>query len=123
MIFDEQGNVVASPDLAAGYLKEDTRVIRHDAVAGVAEISHTEVSAVYPGGGRDLLEVIDVPGVPAQDAWDETEHILRYVPYTRAELDAIAAQSAARATLEDRMNQAEAALIELAALISGGGAS
>ena len=33
------------------------------------------------------LGVVDVEGVPAQEAWDETEEILRYIRFTEEEME------------------------------------
>ena len=53
----------------------------------------------YPGGGRDVRKVIDVPGVPARPAWTEQLPIQRYIRYTAEEL---AAQEEARKKAEAR---------------------
>ena len=58
------------------------------AVEGVEEVSHYETVTEYPGGGRDVRKVIDVPGVPAQAAWTEQVPVQRYIRYTEEELAA-----------------------------------
>ena len=65
-ILDETGAVVENPDLTLGYLTNDTQPLEHPAQEAVAEVAHYETVAEYPGGGRDVQKVIDVPGVPAQ---------------------------------------------------------
>lgn len=85
-IVDQNGLPITDPDLALGYLVEDTEPLEHPAVAGVEPVSHYETVAVYPNGGRDVREVIDVPGVEAQEAWTEQVPILRYLLYTAEEL-------------------------------------
>ena len=55
---------------------------------GVEEVSHYETVTEYPGGGRDVRKVIDVPGVPAQAAWTEQVPVQRYIRYTEEELAA-----------------------------------
>ena len=87
-ILDETGAVVENPDLTLGYLVDDTEPVEHPAVEGVEEVSHYETVAEYPGGGRDVRKVIDVPGVPAQAAWTEQVPIQKYVRYTAEELAA-----------------------------------
>ena len=70
-IIDENGAAIENPDLTLGYLVDDTEPVEHPAVEGVEEVSHYETVTEYPGGGRDVRKVIDVPGVPAQAAWTE----------------------------------------------------
>lgn len=78
---------IENPDLALGYLKPSTRTEHHEAIPGVEEKWHYEVVREYPNGGRDIAKVIDVPGVKAQEAWDEEIPIQIYIPYTQEELD------------------------------------
>lgn len=85
-IIDEHGNPIEAPDLTKGYLKQETQTVHHDAVAGVEEVSHYETIAEYPNGGKDVRKVVDVPGVAAQDAYDEEVEVHRYVLYTAEEL-------------------------------------
>ena len=66
---------------------------------GVEEVSHYETVTEYPGGGRDVRKVIDVPGVPAQAAWTEQVPVQRYIRYTAEEL---AAQEEERKKAEAR---------------------
>ena len=92
-IIDETGAVVENPDLTLGYLVGGTEPVEHPAVEGVEEVSHYETVTEYPGGGRDVRRVIDVPGVTAQAAWTEQVPVQRYIRYTAEEL---AAQEEAR---------------------------
>ncbi len=88
-ILDENGNEVLNPDFAYGYYVEDTIVTaHHEAQEYIPEQFHYEVVAEYPNGGRDVERVIDVPGQEARDAWDETETILRWHPYSQEEIEA-----------------------------------
>ena len=98
-ILDETGAVVENPDLTLGYLTDDTEEIIHPAVEGVEEQWHWETVTEYPGGGRDVQRVVDVPGVPARPAWTEQLPIKRYIRYTAEEL---AAQEEARKKAEAR---------------------
>ena len=98
-ILDETGAVVENPDLTLGYLTNDTQPLEHPAQEAVAEVAHYETVAEYPGGGRDVQKVIDVPGVPAQAAWTEQVPIQKYIRYTAEEL---AAQEEARKKAEAR---------------------
>ncbi|WP_371292935.1 hypothetical protein [Faecalibacterium sp.] len=98
-ILDETGAVVENPDLTLGYLTDDTQPLEQPAQEAVAEVAHYETVAEYPGGGRDVRKIIDVPGVPAQAAWTEQVPIQKYVRYTAEEL---AAQEEERKKAEAR---------------------
>ena len=98
-IIDETGAVVENPDLTLGYLTDDTQPLEHPAQEAVAEVAHYETVAEYPGGGKDVQRVVDVPGVPARPAWTEQLPIKRYICYTAEEL---AAQEEARKKAEAR---------------------
>lgn len=83
---DQDGREIVAPDLEAGHLvPERILVAHHDSIEAVEEVSHYEVIAEYEGGGKDVQRVVDIPGIAAQDAWDEYEDVYRYVPYTAAE--------------------------------------
>ena len=97
-IIDETGIVLTTePDLEAGYLVEDVEVTHHDAVEGTAPQWHRETAKLPDGSpaiyyrdgkeiGRDMVKVIDVPGVDPQPAWDEEVPVMRYIRYTTEEL-------------------------------------
>ena len=88
-IVDQQGNPLDDYDPELGYLEAHTEIIHHPAVDGAAEVSHYEPEQEFPGtGGRIVRKVIDVPGVEAQEAWDEPVTTQVYIPYTEAELAA-----------------------------------
>jgi hypothetical protein len=87
-IIDENGAAIETPDLTLGYLVGGTEPVEHPAVEGVEEVSHYETVTEYPGGGRDVRKVIEVPGVPAQAAWTEQVPVQRYIRYTEEELAA-----------------------------------
>lgn len=136
-IIDSNGNPIENPDLTKGCLKQETQTIHHDAVAGVEEVSHYETLAEYPNGGKDVRKVVDVPGVAAQEAYDEEVEVQRYVLYTAEELaaqadakkkaeEAAAAEAKKKAELETvpgRMDALEAAnddlVLMMADLIGG----
>ena len=89
-ILDLNGMELENPDLSLGYLTEEEILIsHHEAVEAAAEQWHYETIAEYPNGGKDVKKIVDVPGVEAQDAWDEFETVQRYVPYTEEELAAM----------------------------------
>ena len=97
-IIDETGIVLTTePDLEAGYLVEDVEVVHHDAVEGTAPQWHRETAKLPDGSlaiyyrdgkeiGRDMVKIIDVPGVDPQPAWDEEVPVMRYIRYTAEEL-------------------------------------
>lgn len=84
---DENGREITAHDPAKGYLVPAQLLIKHhEAVEAVEEIGHYETVAEYPSGGKDLAWVVDTPGVDAQEAWDEFEEVLQFVPFTEQEL-------------------------------------
>jgi len=91
-VYDQNGNLLEEYDLTLGRLEASTRIEHHPAIEGVEEVWHWEVVREYPNGGKDVEKVIDVPGVAAQEAWEEEIPIYIYIPYTQAELDAIEAE-------------------------------
>lgn len=79
-IFDIYDNELFDPDLTLGYLQEDKIFVKHHpATDEVEEKWHYEVIAEYANGGKDIKKIIDVPGVPGQEPWDEYEPIYRYI--------------------------------------------
>ena len=110
-IIDENGAAIEAPDLALGYLVDDTEPVEHPAVEGVEEVSHYETVAEYPNGGRDVRKVIDVPGVPAQAAWTEQVPIKRYIRYTAEEL-AVQEEARKKQEAKDKLPETVAALQE-----------
>lgn len=80
-------------DLTKGYLKEDTIINHIPAIEEVKEQGHYETIKEYPNGGKDVEWVIDVEGVKGQEAKDEEEAILIYIPYTKKELTKIQNQN------------------------------
>ena len=83
-IYDESGQLLAAPDLDRGWLETTQRLVaHHPAEPGRPAVTHLEVMQ----GTRDLRKlVVDVPAVPAKDAWDETETVQVYHPFTPEEL-------------------------------------
>lgn len=127
-IIDETGAVIENPDLTLGYLINSTEPVEHPAVAAVPETSHYETVAEYPGGGRDVRRVIDVPGVPGREAWTEQVPVQKYIRYTAEEL---AAQEEERkkaeeqadlpGTVADLMQQLTDLQLAVCELYEGGG--
>lgn len=105
-IYNQSMERIENPDLTLGHLMPGTRTEHHEAVEGVTEVWHYETVAEYPNGGKDIRRVIDVPGVAAQDAWDEDIPIQIYVSYTQEELDRIEAERN-KPTDEERILQLE----------------
>lgn len=122
-ILGENNVEITAPDLTLGHLvEEELFVAHHPAVEEVPEQWHYETIQEYPGGGRDVLKVIDVPWVEEKDAWDEYETIKRYVPYTEEELAALEAKRN-KPTLESRVDVLETTtddmILLMAELIGG----
>ena len=122
-ILDENNVEITSPDLSLGHLvEEEVFVAHHPAVEAVREQWHYETVYEYLNGGKDVVKVIDVPGVEAKDAWDEYETILRYVPYTEEELAALE-EARNKPTLESRVDVLETTtddmILLMAELIGG----
>lgn len=108
-IYNEQMERIENPDLNLGWLEDTFRTVHHEAIEAVEEIWHYEVIAEYEGGGKDVVRVIDMPGVEGRDAWDEEIPIQIYHPYTEEELRDMQ-EAAARPTIEERMGRIETAL-------------
>ena len=90
-ILDKDNKEVTSPDLEKGYLRTETIVTKHhDAVEAKAGRSHIEVVKEYSNGGKDVITVWDEKPTEAKPAYDETEEIQRYIPYSAEELAKIA---------------------------------
>lgn len=127
-IIDETGAVIESPDLTLGYLISSTEPVEHPAVAAVPETSHYETVAEYPGGGRDVRRVIDVPGVPGREAWTEQVPVQKYIRYTAEELTAqeeerkkAEEQADLPGTVADLMQQLTDLQLAVCELYEGGG--
>lgn len=97
-IIDETGvELTEAPDLSLGRLIDDVEVVHHESIAGVKQVSHFVPIEHLANGSTIVEEVIDVPGVDPQPAWEETVPIQRYIRYTEDEL---AEQAAAREKAE-----------------------
>lgn len=105
-IYNEQMELIENPDLELGWLEDSSRTVHHEAIEAVEEVWHYEVTAEYPNGGKDVARVIDVPGVEAQEAWNEEIPIQIYHPYTQEELDAIEAEKN-KPTTDERIEALE----------------
>ncbi|MBS5728744.1 MAG: hypothetical protein KHW80_12980 [Faecalibacterium sp.] len=109
-MYDERGNPVTDYDPAKGRLEMQKRIHHHEAVEAVEEQGHWETVVEYPEtGGRDVQWVVDVPGVEAQEAWDEEETYWLYIPYTEEELAQMEADRN-QPTPEERVKELEEAL-------------
>lgn len=107
-IYDEAGKVLEAPDLSMGWVEQKRRLVAsHPATEAV---THLEV---MPGTDGLRRLVVDTP---ARAAWDEYEDYGVYHPYTEEELAAMNAPTAAQ-----RLDAAEAAILELAGMIAAGG--
>lgn len=116
-IYNESMERIENPDLTLGYLRTGVRTVHHEAVEGVQEIWHYETIAKYENGGRDIRKVVDVPGVPAREAWEEDVPIQIYHPYTQAQLEEIKAEKN-RPTQEQRLQSVEEAMSRMTAALA-----
>ena len=109
-MYDEQGNPVTDYDPAKGRLEMQKRIHHHEAMEAVEEQGHWETVAEYSEtGGKDVQWVVEVPGVEAQEAWDEEETYWLYIPYTEEELAQMEADRN-QSTPEERVKELEEAL-------------
>lgn len=113
-IIDETGvELTEAPDLSLGRLIDDVEIVPHEAIAGVKQVSHFVPIEHLANGSTIVEEVIDVPGVDPQPAWEETVPIQRYIRYTAEEL---AAQEKARKEAQQRQEALDKLPETLAAL-------
>lgn len=109
-IIDETGvELTEAPDLSLGRLIDDMEIVHHEAIAGVKQVSHFVPIEHLANGSTIVEEVIDVPGVDPQPAWEETVPIQRYIRYTEDEL----AERRAKEEHEAKMAQMPEALAAL----------
>lgn len=109
-IIDETGvELTEAPDLNLGRLIDDVEIVHHEAIAGVKQVSHFVPIEHLANGSTIVEEVIDVPGVDPQPAWEETVPIQRYIRYTEDEL----AERRAKEEHEAKMAQMPEALAAL----------
>lgn len=116
-IYDEKMERIVDPDLTLGWLEDTVRRVAHEEVPAVQEIWHYETAAEYENGGRDVVKVVDVPGVPAREAWEENVPIQIYHPYTQVQLDEIKAEKN-RPTQEQRLQRVEEAMSRMTAALA-----
>lgn len=116
-IYDEKMERIVDPDLTLGWLEDTVRRVEHEEVPAVQEIWHYETAAEYENGGRDVVKVVDVPGVPAREAWEERVPIQIYHPYTQAQLEEIEAEKK-RPTQEQRLQRVEEAMSRMTAALA-----
>ena len=113
-IIDETGvELTEAPDLSLGRLIDDVEIVHHEAIAGGKQVSHFVPIEHLANGSTIVEEVIDVPGVDPQLAWEETVPIQRYIRYTAEEL---AAQEKARKEAQQRQEALDKLPETLAAL-------
>ena len=107
-ILDINDNEVENPDLDLGHLELETIVTAHhpatDAVERQVEVVTKWVNP--KDKNNKLIETVEIqPYISAKPAWDETERIQRYIPYTPEEL---AKREADRLAAEEARKEAEA---------------
>ena len=110
-IYNERMERIDSPDLKLGWLEETERSVAHEAVRAVPERWHYETAAEY------VVKVVDVPGIPAREAWEERVPIQIYHPYTQAQLEKIGAEKN-RPTQEQRLQRVEETMSRMTAALA-----
>ena len=109
---------IKDPDLGKGKLVPHMLVTKHhDAVEGSPGKFHYETVKEYEHG-KEVKKVWDEEPVKAKPAWDETERVQMYVPYTTEELQEIIA-----AELQPTVEDVSLALNDLIKFVLEGGAS
>lgn len=101
-IYDEQGSLLEHVDPTLGRVVEEVERILHPPVPERREVGHYEVVRAYPGGGKDVKWVVDVPGVRPQPAREEERVRRVFIPFTPGELAELR-----RPTLEARLEKLE----------------
>ena len=118
-IIDETGaELTEAPDLSLGRLIDDVEIVK--------QVSHFVPIEYLANGSTIVEEVIDVPGVDPQPAWEETVPLQRYIKYTEDELAEQRAKEeheAQMAQMPERMGALESAnndiILMMADLIGG----
>ncbi len=128
-IYDKNFVLLDGYDPSMGKLEKKSRTIRTDAAEAVEEQWHYETIAEYPEtGGKDVVKIIDVPGVEGREAEDVVEEYYLFTPYTAAEREAqreptlgerCAALEKENAELKAWLSDTNAAIIELAGIMEG----
>lgn len=131
-VYDTDGNILEEYDLSAGRLEPDTMTIHHDEVPEILpEISREVIWQDSSNPENKLYEekIVNL-GHPAIPAHDEEVNILKYIPFTDEELEAIEATAIEinpepaptvqeqLANLEDRQNAIMLGLAEVATMVS-----
>lgn len=107
-IIDKDGREITNPDLNLGRISIDHILKQHhDAVPATPEQGHWQDVDGHAGA---QAWIVDKPGTPAREAWDEYETVERYTPYTPDELAAHAGQQAQDAAQTLRAAQTTIAL-------------
>lgn len=128
-IYDKNFVLLDGYEPGTGRLEKKSRTIHTDAVEAVEEKYHYETIREYPEtGGRDVVRIVDVPGVEGREAEDAVEEYYLFTPYTAEERETqreptlserCAALEKENAELKAWLNDTNAAIIELAGIMEG----
>lgn len=128
-IYDKNFVLLDGYEPGTGRLEKKSRTIHRDAVEAVEEKYHYETIREYPEtGGRDVVRIVDVPGVEGREAEDAIEEYYLFTPYTAEECETqreptlgerCAALEKENAELKAWLNDTNAAIIELAGIMEG----
>lgn len=100
-VFDINGNLLKEYDLSAGKIVSSIKIVHHEAIPPVEEISHWDEKR-HPNGGISRRKIIEREAAPGKGAWDEEITIYTYVPYTEEELEKIETEKNVH-SIEDRL--------------------
>lgn len=128
-IYDKNFVLLDGYDPSMGKLEKKSRVLHTDAVEAVEEQWHYETIAEYPEtGGKDVVKVVDVPGVEGREAEDVVEEYYLFTPYTAEERETqreptlgerCAALEKENAELKAWLGYPNEAIVELASIKGG----
>lgn len=117
-IIDENGAEVENPDLELGRLEHEKLLIAHHDEVSEKDRIEEEGEPIWQNPDdpdNALIPIVVVQEyAPAIPAWDEYEDVMRYVPYTQAELEEIAARKAAEEEARKAAEEEAAAAKRLA---------
>lgn len=101
-IMNADGMRVENPDLTKGYITQERREIRHEAIPAQEAVWHWEKAREHGNGGISMRRVIDRPAVQAVPERVSYETVWIYRTYTEEERTAMHAQ-----TTQERLSSLE----------------
>ena len=100
------GQEVQNPNTDLGYLEAGKLLVEHHEAVEHQDAEYEEtLQEEYDNGGKLYVRTLVSPEVPAQDAWDEYENVMFYIPYTEEELAEIEAKKQAAIEAQQQKEQ------------------